>query len=243
MNPGTTAELDSLRARIGLLLPSGNLSTEPDFYRISPPGVTIHATRMYIMEATPEGLQRMTAEIDGAARLIGTTEADVVAYGCTTGSLWEGPGYDRELAERITRASGIPAITTSTAVMDALRVLGIRSVAVGTPYIDELNARLKRFLEDAGLSVVSLQGLQIRKNIDLAQPPSVVRRLAHEVDRPDADAVLLSCTNLRAVEVADVLEQELGKPVITSNQATVWAALRAAGVRDQISGYGRLLTH
>lgn len=232
-----------LRARIGLILPSGNLSTERDFRLIAPQDITVHAARMYIMEATAEGLEKMLQDLDSAARLVGTTESDVVAYGCTTGSLWGGIGYDRELAERITRHSGIRAVTTSTAVLDAFRALGVKRIAVGTPYVDELNARLGTFLEDSGLRVVSLKGLQITKNIDLAQPPSVVYRLAHEVDRAEADAVFLSCTNLRAAEIAGLLEDTLGKPVITSNQATVWAALRAAGIEDRIEGFGRLLMH
>jgi maleate cis-trans isomerase len=209
---------------------------------MAPPGVTIHTARMFITEATPEGLARMTDDVDVATRLLATAEVDVMAFACTSGSLLYGAGYDRRLAERISCLTRAKVVTTSTAVLEAFYALGVRTVAVGTPYIDAINERVAAFLEANGIRVARLRGLGIRGATDIArQPPSVAYRLGSEVDCPEAEAIFLSCTNFRAAEAAEALECDLGKPVVTSNQATMWAALRAAGITDPVPGFGRLL--
>lgn len=230
------------RAAIGLLVPSANTVIEPDCYRIAPAGVTFHAARMFITETTCEALEKMTADVDLASKQLATAEVDVIAFGCTSGSFLKGAGYDAELSQRIERVSGAKATTTSSAVLEALRKLGARTIAIGTPYPDEVNSIIVRFFEDSGFRVTNMEGLQILKATDIAAPePTTAYELGRRVDRPDADAVFLSCTNFRAAEAADQLEQDLGKPVVTSNQATAWLALRKAGITDPIEGYGRLL--
>ena len=131
-------------------------------------------------------------------------------------------------------------------MLEALAPLVALQVAVATPYIRSVNETERRFLEQAGLEVVSIDGMEIghtptdRRTI-AHQPPSRTYALARAVDRPEAEALFISCTNLPTLEIIGPLERDLGKPVLTSNTATLWAALRRAGVGERISGYGRLL--
>ena len=231
------------RTKIGLIVPSSNTTVEPDFQRVVPPGVTLHAARMWLVDTTPDGLEAMNEEAETAARALGSAAVDVVAYACTSGSFLGGPGYDEVLLAKIEGvAGGAPAVGTSPAVVEALRASGIRRVAVVTPYVDSINERLRTFLEAHGLEVSSMAGQQLVANLDIGkQTPDQVLRFANVHLFKEADGFFLSCTNWRAMEVAEPLEQALGKPVVTSNQATIWAAFRAVGLTDAVAGYGRLL--
>lgn len=241
--PPSAGLLDTpVRLTIGLLIPSSNTGAEPDFYRMAPPGVTTHTARMFAADSTLEGMRRMAEDVDAAARLLTTAEVGVIAYGCTTGSMLFGAAYDRALSERLSAIAGAPAVTVSTAVLEAFQALGVGKVAVGTPYVDELNRAVRSFLEDNGISVVRLRGLEISDNTVVGRLlPSAAYELGLEVDCPEAEAVFLSCTNFRASEAAEALEQTLGKPVVTGNQATLWAALRRGGVAEAVPGFGSLL--
>lgn len=224
------------RAKIGLLVPSANTWIEPDCHRIAPADVTIHAARIGV------GLEGMADASVAASRQLAAAEVTVIAFGCTVGSFMEGADYDLAVAARIEAACGIPVITTSTAALQALRSLGVRNVAVATPYEAGRNQLLRRFLTENGLAVMSLHSLGITEIGDIAKvPAATVYELGREADRGEADGIFLSCTNFRATEIAECLEADLGKPVVTSNQATAWAALRRCGVHDQIRGFGRLL--
>jgi arylmalonate decarboxylase len=166
----------------------------------------------------------------------------VVLYACTSGSSLETGGYDRNLSERIARLSGAAASTTSTAVAAALRALGIRRPAVVTPYPDEINEREMAFFSELGFEPVSLESF--REGDSLAIPridPDDTARLALKADQPEADCVFISCTNLPTARIIERLETELGKPVVTSNQATLWLGLHALGVTAAVPGAGRLL--
>nr|WP_176461446.1 aspartate/glutamate racemase family protein [Bordetella genomosp. 1] len=232
------------RAKIGLIVPSTNTVNEPEFYRMAPDGVTIHSGRaINAGPATQENYDRMARGVLEAADLIRTAEVDVVAYGCTSGSIV--CSLD-ELCDGMSERAGAPAIATAGAVVAALRALGARRVAVGTPYIDFVNVREREFLEQYGFDVVSIEGLDLghtqeeRRDIGRV-PPQVAYQLARDIDRPDADAIFLSCTNLATIDMIERIEDELGKPVVTSNQATLWGCLRLLGLNAAVPGYGRLL--
>jgi len=232
------------KARIGLIVPSTNTINEPEFYRLAPPGVAIFTSRVLLLgKMTEESYFQMAAALDRAAGEIATAEVDVVAYGCTSGSIiCPLP----QLLATLTEKAKAPAIATAGAVVVALRALGARRVAVGTPYVEFVNESERRFLESHGLRVVAMQGLDLghtqeeRRAIGRV-PPEAVFRLARAIDRPDADAIFLSCTNLATLDVIAEIERELGKPVVTSNTACFWACLRLAGVRTPVAGHGRLL--
>lgn len=232
------------RGKIGLIVPSTNTVNEPEFHHMAPPGVSVHTARIKLLgKATTESYHAMGAETERAASELGTAEVDVIAWGCTSGSVII---PRQQLEATMTEASGAPSITTFGSVLAALQAMGIKRIALGTPYVDFVNEEEVRLLEDSGFEVVTSYGLKLgetqeeRRGIGRV-PPESLFRLVRYIDRPEADAVFLSCTNLATVEMIAALEDEIGKPVITSNQATFWCALRTMGLRDQFEGYGSLL--
>ncbi len=231
------------RTRIGLIVPSSNSSVEYDYQRVLPEGASLHSARVFLVDTTLESLETMNQDAEEAARSLATADVDVIAYACTSGSFLGGPGYDAQLLARIeSAAGGTPAIGTTPAVVEALRASSVENVAVVTPYLDSINERLTAFLEGTGFQVASMAGQQLVANLDIGNqtPEQIVDFARRHLDK-DADGFFLSCTNWRAMEVAEALEQESGKPVITSNQATIWASLRAVGYADPIDGFGALM--
>ncbi|MFH0914020.1 MAG: aspartate/glutamate racemase family protein [Chloroflexota bacterium] len=229
------------RARIGLIVPSSNTCTEAEFNALKPPGVSVHAARMLLTHGTIEQLARMAQDTEMAAELVATARPSIIAFACTTGSLFGGPGWDEKLRERIQKIARVPATTTSTAVIKAFRELGIKKVSVGTPYNEELNKVEVDFFEAAGIKVLAMKGLDLTVEEMHQLPLERYMELAREVNKPGADAVFLSCTNLKAVPIVERLEQELGKPVFNSNIATFWDVMRQLGIKEPIKGRGRLL--
>jgi len=229
------------KARIGVLVPSVNTVVEAEFNALVPPGVTIHSTRMYITHPTVETLRRMNEDIEMAAQLLATAQPAVVAFACTTGSLLEGIGYDQELIRRIQKIVKVPTTATAAAVIAAFGELGVKRVSVGTPYNEELTRREKDFFEKSGIEVVRIRGLNFQGKDWEQNSLDPVKRLAREVNRPEAEAVFLSCTNLKTLPVIAELEEELGKPVFSSNVATFWHAMRLVGWKENIQGRGKLL--
>jgi maleate isomerase len=139
-------------------------------------------------------------------------------------------------------ASGRPATTTTTTVLAALRAVGATSLAVATPYLEELNAIERRFLEESGFTVARIGGLGCATDAEIGRlEPADAVSLVERVDVPEADAIFISCTNFHCLPAIASLERQLGKPVVTSNLAGAWAALRQIGIADTIPGYGRLL--
>jgi maleate cis-trans isomerase len=237
----------AVRRRIGVMVPSTNTTCEADFAMVVPPGITVHGQRLWMTnDATgDDAYKRMNGEIETGARYLATAKVDVVAYGCTTGSFYRGPGWDREMLTLISRTAGVPAVATTPAVVEALHALGARRLSVATPYPEWNNQKLRAYLEAQGFEVLNVDGeprAAAAGNQGINdQPPESVVEFAARVCRPDADVLLCSCTAWRSVEAVDALEQRTGKPVVTSNQATIWAALRALGVGRPVHGFGRLL--
>jgi maleate isomerase len=234
--------------RLGFIDLSTSFAVSAEAPDALPAGVKPLLTRLRLPrgEVSVAALDEMVASdrLEEASRELADGGARVVSFACTTGSLVRGPGFDRELVERMEGATGVPASTTSTALVTALEALGARTVAVGTPYVDELNELERRFLEAAGFEVVGLRGLGIASDPDIVRVPYArTRELALEAAREggEPDVVFLSCTNLPTLPLLDALEQELGRPVISSNAVTFWHALGLAGVEPAAEGVGSLL--
>ncbi|OGA51456.1 MAG: hypothetical protein A3F74_21605 [Betaproteobacteria bacterium RIFCSPLOWO2_12_FULL_62_58] len=228
--------------RIGLLVPSSNTTVEPEFYRALPVNVTLHTARLFLTEITPEAIFKMVEELEAQSRLLASADVDVVMLGATAPSFLKGLGYDREVIARIEKAAGKPATTTSTALLRALRFLGAKRVVLGSAYDDKVNAIARGFLEANGFKVVAARGLGMVDNLAVGRlGPESAFDLARGVDQADADAMVLACTNWRTMDVIERLERELGKPVVSTSQVSVWDALRMIGYRREIPGYGRLL--
>jgi maleate isomerase len=136
----------------------------------------------------------------------------------------------------------VPTTTTTTSVIDAFNKLGIRKVSIAMPYIEEVARAAVKFVEDSGVKVVDAKWLNKTGRGYAEISKETLYHLAKEVDKPESEAVFISCVNLHTFEIIDKLERDLQKPVITSNQATIWNMLRLAGVNDKIEGYGQLLS-
>lgn len=227
--------------RVGLVVPSVNATIEPEFYRIAPPGFSFHAARIMLRETTPDGLREMNQDLDRALDLLDSLSPAVIAYACTSGSFLDGAAGLEQLVAGIRARVNCPVVATSAAMTEAMRHLDISRVALATPYIDEVNKAEQRFLEDCGFHVVACRGLGLSGPAIREVQPERVRDLALEADRPEAQALFISCTDLRALETVALLEEMLGKPVLTSNQVTLWALLRACGHTSGVPGFGRLL--
>jgi maleate cis-trans isomerase len=237
----------SLRKRIGVMIPSTNTTCEADFKMTAPQGVTIHGQRMWITndDEGEASMERMNADIESGARYLATARVDVIAYGCTTGSFYKGPGWDTEMLARIERAAGVPAVATSPSAVAALRFFGAKKLSVASPYPQWNNAKLRAYLEAMGFEVFNVDGEPVAakagpQGINDQDPESVIA-FASRVCRPEAQALFCSCTAWRALEAVEALEKRTGKPVVTSNQATIWAAFRTIGMRQPIHGFGTLL--
>lgn len=232
----------SWRAKIGIIYPADG-ALDHEYWELVPQGVTVHMTRISVPqeEQTLEVLeaQTETEDIDKAAVDLNIIRLNAIAYACTSGSFLHGIGSDFKIIERMESASGVPCTTSTTAAVRALNALESRRLSVVTPYPDEINARLKTFLKDSGFEVVALQGLGLYSEI-FNQPPGAAYQLAKEADDIAVDAIFISCTNFRTVEILQVLEQDLGKPVVSANQATVWDLLRLSGVNFKNEKYGHL---
>jgi maleate isomerase len=230
------------RARIGILFPADG-ANDDDFWRLAPPGVTVHVARTQplVDDFSIDAYARLAGEdVERQAALLGLIRPSSVAYACTSGSFIRGVEYDEEISARVRQASGAPATTTSTAMVNALRALGVRRVAVATPYRSAINERLATFLTTSGFSVENDMGLGLDDWTINFIPQSDVYHLARKVNTENAEALFIACTNLRALDVIEPLEKDLAKPVITANQATMWEALRLAGIRERPKGFGTL---
>jgi maleate isomerase len=228
--------------RIGLLVPSSNTTVEPEFYRALPAGVTLHTARLFLTQITPDSILRMVEDLETQSRHLASADVDVIVLGATAPSFLKGLGYDRELIGKIEAATGKRATTTSTALIEAIRHLNVSRVVLGSAYDDRVNAIARSFLEASGVTVLDAKGLGVVDNLVVGRlGPETAYDLARKVDRVDAEAIVLACTNWKTMDVIDRLEQELGKPVVSTTQASIWAALRMIGGIDGVPGYGRLL--
>ena len=230
--------------KIGLICPSTNTSLEPEFHLMAPQGVAIHVARAYVEGAQQDSLYKLIASNVGrASKELASAKVDVVAFGCTSCTYFV-PA--EEIKSVMSREAGVEAIVTSDAVLAAFRALGARRVALATPRTEFVNLREVAWLKEQGVEVASYHGLQLgataEERFDIGRVPSdVAFRLAKIVDRPDADVVFISCTNFASLQMIARIEQEIGKPVVTSNQATMWRCLRTMGLKVKVPGYGRLL--
>lgn len=231
------------RVKIGLIYPSPGWVMEPEFYAMSPEGVITCTTRISLLETNAEQLSLIGSQGVEAAKLLSQAPIDVMALGCTSGSFIGGRDYDKELIEKMKDATnGVPCITTSGAVVAALKAFGVKKVSVATPYIEEVNERGKKFLEESGFEVTNLIGLNLLYDREIdSQSLETVYKLAKAADTDDAEAVVILCTGIRSIGILEHLEKDLGKPVVSAIQATFWHALRTSGVKDCIKGYGSLL--
>jgi maleate isomerase len=214
------------RLRVGLLIPSTNAVMERDLWRMAPPDVTVVTARMaYDRRLAP--LERLERQLDSLPRAIEdvlSAGVDVVLYGCTSGSFIHGRAWEQRFLKDLEARASCPVVLTARALTDAALAAGIRRAIVVTPYRREVNARLLAYLSEASIEVRELVVLN-------GSPPEAIRldeiRRAVRGSRGDgADGFIVACTALRAWEAFEPVLPELGRPVVTSNQAALQAVLR-----------------
>jgi maleate isomerase len=232
------------RAKIGRISPSPETAGAEEWRRSMPDGVCLVETRTLIHDVTVEGLSETVKQVERAALELASAEVDVILQAGTAIAFFRGFGHDQELSQRIHAATGIKATTSLTAVIDALRTLQIHRPAIATSYLADIDRRLVDVLEKSGFKVAAIRGIGLKKSIDMGKVfPEQTYRLARQVVRsaPQADGILISCGNLRTFEAIESLEIDTGLPVVTSNQAGLWQAMRMAGIKDRLTSLGRLL--
>lgn len=242
------------RARLGFILACSNGVLESEAPRLVPEGVSCHYTRVrYSAPGTEEGALSIIDSTEAGARLLAggpeTIGVDVICLNHGTATYAMGPKTDRVIMERIEKAAGVKATTSSTAIVNGLRKLGAKRISFGVAFeYPPMNMKMREFFEAEGFDVVSIAGTHItppppehNHRVVSSQPPTSAYKLIKTAYRPDVDAVVVTNANLRSIEVLSALERDLNKPVITANQAAVWDCLRRAGITDPVKGFGRLL--
>jgi maleate isomerase len=227
--------------RIGVLLPSSNSVQERDFFTALPQNFTLHIARMGLSTVEADSTLRIVQEIEAESRKLADVDVDVIVFAATAPSSRNGIGYDRELIGRISAASGRPATTAATALIEALRTLDANGIVLAAPWSEAVNRTAAQFVEANGFKVLAQEALGHVRNLDIGLlDPQTAYDLGRRVDRPQADAVMLACGNWNALGAIEPLERDLGKPVLTTNQVSLWHALRMLGSAP-LHGLGRLL--
>jgi len=232
------------RAKVGLIVPANNNVLEPEFWALAPPGVAFYATRLPVEgQVTDDTFRRMEEESDRAMRELQTAQVQALAF-CDMGiALVMEEGWGEKRVARIQDVSGFPATTGALAMLDALKTLGAERIGIATPYPESLHRRAGPFFERYGFSCVGDANLPIPDPANVGKvPPSRVYELIKDADRPEAEALLLLATDIRSIEVIQPLENELGKPVVSTNVCLMWKSLELTGVMEGIRDHGRLLS-
>ncbi len=229
-----------MQSRIGLIIPSSNRLTEPQFHRYAPPEVGVHVTRLRMTGQWRKPPNELKKSLIEAAEALSDTKPGVIVFHCTANSMENGLAGEADLVETIQQASGCQTITTAQAIREALNHFGIKKLVLISPYVKETNAHEVNYLAEAGFTVLHDVGLGLQSDGYGAVTPQEWIQIARENTRPDADGYFLSCTNTRMIEAIADLERQLEKPVINSNQATLWLCLKKLGVRHRNTALGRL---
>jgi maleate cis-trans isomerase len=226
--------------RLGLIVPTTNTVNEAEWKRMAPPEVTFALVRMPLHTDS----EALYADLDKALAELAPQQPDVIAYACTAGSLVLPLN---SLTDFMESRAAVPCVATAPALVQACNHLKVQRISLATPYHDALNQHEKSFFAQCGIQTVQMKGLGIgaggpHEYVNIAKlPKEQVYAHCRAADAPAAQGLIVSCTDLATLDAVPRLEAELGKPVVSSNLATFWAALRAAGLRQPIAGFGRLL--
>ena len=235
--------LGATRARIGMIIPSVNSMTEPQFNHLAPPGLGVHVARARVAGEWKRPLPQMADEIAASAKLLSDVAPDLIVFHCTDTSMTQGPQGEGRILDIVKEATGIEALATSRLVLEALQALGLKKLVVLSPY--RSNQAVIDYLKATGFAVVHDVALGL-KSLEFADvTPREWTELARQHDRPEADGIFLSCTNTTQIEAIADIERALGKPVVNSNQAVLFGCVKrlksALGPLPPMPALGRLM--
>jgi maleate isomerase len=225
---------------IGLIIPSSNRLTEPQFNAYAPPGVGVHVTRLRMTGKFRKPLSELKRPLVEAAEALSDVKPGMIVFHCTANSMESGLAHEKAVIEIIEQASGCPTITTAQAITQAFDRFGIKKLVLISPYVRATNQLEVNYLTETGYTVLHELGLGLETHAYSAVTPQEWKNIVKENTRADADGYFLSCTNTRMIEAVEDLENDLNKPVINSNQATLWACLKKLGVVHTDKKLGRL---
>jgi len=229
------------RAKIGIIIPPTGYNFQGEFHALAPSGVGIITSCIPLERATAECLIEMEDYVEEAAKVLKGGQPDLIVFGCTSGSLVLGPGSDIALAKRIEKVSETRALVTSSAVVEALKRLKIKKLIVATPYIDEIDKLEKNYLEAMGFEVLKIEGLGISDTQEIVSlNPTLWYRFIKEIYTPSCDGIFISCTGIQTMGIIESIEKDFMRPVVTSTQATLWAALEMLGIKESVNSSGKL---
>jgi maleate cis-trans isomerase len=210
-------------------------------HRYAPPGVEIHVTRLRMTGPSHVPLAQLMPRIVEATLALADARCDVIVFHCTASSMEAGLAGERQVLNEMSRATSSYVTTTASATLTAMHALDIKNVVLISPYVAATHQHEAEFLGEAGLKIVGGRSLGLAGGDQyITVPPAEWLRIAQADMRPDADGVFLSCTNIHSPEIVGPLERAIRKPVVTSNQAVLWYALRACGQTDEVACFGRL---
>jgi maleate isomerase len=228
------------QARIGLIIPSGNRLTEPQFNTYLPPSVTAHVTRLRMAGKYRKPLEELKRPLTEAAEALSDVAPNVIVFHCTANSMENGLAHEKAIVDIVERASGCQTITTAQAITQAFDRSGIKKLVLISPYAKATNQLEVSYLAETGYTVLHELGLALESHAYAAVTPEEWKKVVKENTRAEADGYFLSCTNTRMIEAVNDLEQDLAKPVVNSNQATIWACLKKLGISHADRRLGRL---
>lgn len=230
------------RARLGFIIPSSNRMVEPQVQRLVPDGVVAHFTRIGMTNRHSAPLDRLLPRIVEAAGLLADSKCDVTVLQCTGTSMSGGVDGEKEVIRRMQQATGRPALSAASSLMAAFAALGARRLVFVSETGQAGHDRKLAYLREAGFDIVADRAMGLAgTDAYCTTPPAFWFDSVCALRNDAADAYFVSCANIHSVDVIDALEDALGKPVVTSNQAALWCALRTAGIGDAVAGLGRLL--
>ncbi len=227
-------------ARIGLIIPSANSLTEPQFHRYLPRGVSAHIARLRMAGKFRKPLEELRPSLIEAAEALSDVRPAMIVFHCTANSMEKGLAHEAEIVDIVEKASGCPTISTAQAITRAFDRVGIKKLVLISPYVKATNEHEVKYLGEAGYTVVHELGLGLESQAYAKVTPEEWKKVVKENTRAEADGYFLSCTNTRMIEAIDDLERDLAKPVINSNQAVLWTCLTKLGIRPSSEKLGRL---
>jgi maleate isomerase len=236
------------RARIGLMIPSSNRLTEPQFRAFLPADIGVHVTRLQMTGKHSKPLAPLLEDVERAAGALGDAKCDLIVFHCTANSMEHGPEGEQKILDAVRRGSGAEAMSTAQAVVEALRASHIKKMVLVSPYVQASNDHEIEYLAALGFETLHDVALAVPASDGyLSVSPSRWCDIVRANLREAADGYFLSCTNTTQINTITTLEPELRKPVVNSNQATIWASLKRLsgklGGMPRIPELGGLMQH